>query len=234
MNNEFDIELLGSINYGAAWDLQKQLVEERTNDPALTNKLLLLEHPHTYTLGRHGDESNLIYDEPTRAEKGIELYHVDRGGDITYHGPGQLVGYPILNLEQQYGRGIGRVRSYVYDLEETLIQTMAAFSVHAQRFEGFRGVWVDDQGELKKIAAIGVYVNRKGISSHGFALNVCTDLAFFQGIIPCGIDDHGVTSMELQLERVISVQEVIPQLIETFAAVFGFEIQSEGIPYVYH
>ncbi len=234
MNNELAIERLGSINYGTAWDLQKELVEQRTNNPDLPQKLLLLEHPHTYTLGRHGDESNLIYDEPTRAEKGIELYHVDRGGDITYHGPGQLVGYPILNLEKQYGRGIGRIRSYVYDIEETLIQTMAAFSIDAQRFEGFRGVWVADQGELKKIAAVGVYVNRKGISSHGFALNVCTDLTYFQGIVPCGIDDHGVTSMARQTGREISVQDVIPQLTETFATVFGFETQFEGIPHVYH
>jgi lipoate-protein ligase B len=233
MNNELDIEYLGQIDYAAAWDKQKELVAARSDDPELPQKLLLLEHPHTYTLGRHGGESNLIFDQETRDRWGISLYHVDRGGDVTYHGPGQLVGYPILYLGKQYGRGIGRIRAYVSDLEHVLIRTLAAFDLDARRLEGFRGVWVEGEGELAKIAAIGVYVNKFGISSHGFALNVQPDLAYFSGIIPCGIADHGVTSMSEMLGRDVTIDEVLPPLLESFSTVFNLAIQPEGIPYAH-
>lgn len=233
MGKHLDIERLGLIDYGQAWDLQKELVAARSEDPDLPQKLLLLEHPHTYTLGRHGGEDNLLFNEQERQERGIALYHVDRGGDITYHGPGQLVGYPILYLGQQYGRGIGRIRSYVSDLETVLIQTLATFDINARLLEGFRGVWLEHSGDIRKIAAIGVYVNKLGISSHGFALNVCTDLSYFDGIVPCGINDHGVTSMSAVLGRDITIEEVIPRIIDSFAEIFGFTIQLEGIPYVH-
>ena len=233
MIKQLDVELLGLIDYGKAWDLQKELVAARSEDPDLPQKLLLLQHPHTYTLGRHGGEDNLLFNEQERQERGIALFRVDRGGDITYHGPGQLVGYPILYLGQQYGRGIGRIRSYVSDLETVLIQTLATFDINARLLEGFRGVWLEQSGELRKIAAIGVYVNRLGISSHGFALNVHTDLSYFDGIVPCGINDHGVTSMSAVLDRDITIEEVIPRINESFAEIFGFTIQLEGIPYVH-
>ncbi len=227
-------EFLGRVDYGAAWELQKTLVAERMSDPALPHRLLLLEHPHTYTLGRSANESNLLLDEAGLAARGITVYHVDRGGDITYHGPGQLVGYPILYLEPLYGRGIGRIRAYVSDLEEILINTLAAFGISAGRFAGFRGVWVDGPAGLNKIAAIGVYVNNSGISSHGFALNVHTDLSYFQGIVPCGIDDHGVTSMSAELGRAVTFDEVMPNLIEQFGRVFGLQLSAQGIPYEHH
>ena len=139
----------------------------------------------------------------------------------------------ILYLGQQYGRGIGRIRSYVSDLETVLIQTLATFDINARLLEGFRGVWLEQSGELRKIAAIGVYVNRLGISSHGFALNVHTDLSYFDGIVPCGINDHGVTSISAVLDRDITIEEVIPRIKESFAEIFGFTIQLEGIPYVH-
>lgn len=233
MTKLLDIDYLGRVDYGAAWDLQKELVAAREADPELPPKLLLLEHPPTYTLGRSADEGNLVFDAATREEKGIALYHVDRGGDVTYHGPGQLVGYPILYLGDLYGQGIGRIRSYVNELEEVLIQTLISFGIPALRFDGFRGVWVEEMGELNKLAAIGVYVNRQGISSHGFALNVNTDLAYFQGIIPCGIDDHDVTSMSHFLNRRVSFEEVMPVLIDIFSSRFGFTPQPEGISYAY-
>jgi lipoyl(octanoyl) transferase len=235
MSKNLDVDLLGRIEYGRAWNLQKELVAARTEDPSLPATLLLLEHPHTYTLGRHGDENNLLFDERTREEKGIALYRVDRGGDITYHGPGQLVGYPILYLAEQYGRGIGRIRSYVSDLETVLIQTLATFDIKARLYDGFRGVWVEEAGDLRKIAAIGVYVNRRGISSHGFALNIHTDLAYFDGIVPCGIDDHGVTSMSALLGRHVTFEELIPVFIDLFAARFSLNIQEpEGFLYAHN
>lgn len=231
MNNTALIQpaFLGRVEYGAAWELQKALVAAHTADPDLPHKLLLLEHPPTYTLGRHANEGNLLLNEEQLAELGITVYHVDRGGDITYHGPGQLVGYPILYLERLYGRGVGRIRAYVSDLEDVLINTLATFNISAARFEGYRGVWVDGADGPNKIAAIGVYVNNNGISSHGFALNVHTDLSYFEGIVPCGIDDHGVTSISAQLGRTVTFDEVMPAIITEFGRVFGLEPVSEGM-----
>jgi lipoyl(octanoyl) transferase len=232
MKQELDIDYLGRIDYGRAWELQKELVEARTADPDLPDKLLLLEHPHTYTLGRHGGDENLIYSEDERREKGIALYHVDRGGDVTYHGPGQLVGYPILNLKRRFGKGIGRTRRYVAGIETVLLRALKTFDIDAQLYDGFRGVWVEEENGLNKIAAIGVYVNRMGISSHGFALNVNPDLAYFEGIIPCGIQDHGVTSMSRILDRQILIEDVLASISQAFTAVFDYEPQSEGTLYV--
>lgn len=233
MHDQLDIEWLGRMDYGAAWDLQKELVASRTADPALPHKLLLLEHPPTYTLGRSGDEANLLLDEQARAACGVSLYRVDRGGDITYHGPGQLVAYPILHLERLYGRGIGRVRRYVCDLEEVLIRTLAAFNIPARRVDGLRGVWVAERDELNKIAAIGVHVNRSGVSSHGIALNAATDLSYFQGIVPCGIADHGVTSMSAYLGHAVTVEDVLPVYSQVFSDHFGLTTQQEGMQYAH-
>ncbi len=233
MNNQLDVELLGRIDYGQAWELQEKLVAARTADLDLPHKLLLLEHPPTYTLGRHGDAANLLLDEDQREKKGIALFRVDRGGDITYHGPGQLVAYPILYLGRLYGRGIGRIRRYVSGLEEILIQSLAAFGLLSRRVQGLRGVWVDGGGEVNKIAAVGVHVNRAGVSNHGIALNVRTDLSYFQGIIPCGINDHGVTSMSAMLGREVTLEEVMPVFIENFARHFDLVANHEGIQHAY-
>jgi len=222
MTAYLQIEPLGLVDYLEAWELQKELAALREHNPQQADRLLLLEHPHTYTLGRHGDENNLVFDAAQRSEKGIALYRVDRGGDVTYHGPGQLVGYPILSLTDLYGRGVGRIRSYVSDIETMLIDTLTAFDIPARRFEGFRGVWVEEEGQLNKIAAIGVYVNRAGIASHGFALNIATNLDYFAGIVPCGIDDHGVTSMNRYLGAALSLDDVIPTLTRNFCRVFDY------------
>jgi lipoate-protein ligase B len=192
-----EVARLGRVPYRQAWELQRQLVAERQADRG-TDRLLLLEHPPVYTLGRRADVANLLLDAEQRATRGIEVVEVDRGGDITYHGPGQLVGYPILRLA-----GTRDVVDYVRALEEVLLRTLAVLEVPARRVDGLTGVWV---GEAK-IAAIGVRVASGGGTSHGFALNVAPDLADFAGIVPCGIRDRGVCSLaslgvEVSLEDV--------------------------------
>jgi lipoyl(octanoyl) transferase len=136
-----------------------------------------------------------------------------------------------LNIKRRYGKGIGRIRNYVGDIEAVLLGALGAFDIEACLYEGFRGVWVEESRVLNKIAAIGVYVNRMGISSHGFALNVNPDLAYFEGIIPCGIQDHGVTSMSRVLKRGISIEDVLPQIIQSFTTGFNYDLQPEGILY---
>ncbi len=217
----------GQVAYDAAWDWQKSLVAERTENPALADKFLLLEHPHTYTLGRRGDIANLLWDEATLAERGVSVHRVDRGGDITYHGPGQLVGYPILNLERLGRHGLSRIKAYVHDIEEMLIQALVPFGIEARRYDGYTGVWVEEPDGLNKIAAIGIHINNRGITSHGFALNVAPDLAYFSGIVPCGIQNHGVTSMEKVLARPFPLTDVIPHIITAFEQVFKTKIETK-------
>ncbi len=224
-----NIEWAGQVQYDAAWEWQKALVAERTDDPDLAGKILLLEHPPTYTLGRNGRLENLLWDKITLAEQGFTLHHTDRGGDITYHGPGQIVAYPILNLHHIYERfGLSRVALYVRDLEEVVIQTLTHYDIDGLRYKGNRGVWVETGNGLSKIAAIGVRVNRKGITSHGFALNVSTNLTHFDGIIPCGIQDHGMTSIEAFLGTAIPLTEIIPHLSEAFGNVLGVKKVNSG------
>jgi lipoyl(octanoyl) transferase len=175
---------LGTVPYGQAWDLQRRLVAQRQDGGQDT--LLLLEHPRVYTLGKRADRSNVLLDDAELARRGIEVVAVDRGGDVTYHGPGQLVGYPILRLA-----GTRAVVDYVRALEEILLRTLARFGVTGERSPGYTGVWVGEE----KVAAIGVRVTSGGVTSHGFALNVTTDLGDFAGIVPCGISDRGVCSL---------------------------------------
>lgn len=217
-----DIEWHGRLDYQTAWDLQNRLADERKKDPDLPGKLLLLEHPPTYTLGRNGHIENLLLSKEDLALRGIGLFRVERGGDITYHGPGQLVGYPILNLRQVYdGFGLGRVREYVSDLEEVLIQTVARFGIIGRCHPTHRGVWVETpDNSLAKIAAIGVRISG-GISSHGFALNVDPDLNYFDGIIPCGIQEYGVTSIAAEIGHDVTIEEVLPCLTAAFETVFA-------------
>lgn len=216
------INWLGCIDYAAAWEQQKALVEQISRSPEQVGELLLLEHPPTYTLGRNGHQENLLLDEAELKAQGISFYQVDRGGDITYHGPGQLVGYPILNLKQVYKNyGLGYVRRYVDDLEEMLILTLARFGLDGQRLENHRGVWLATDQGLAKAAAIGVRISSGGISSHGFALNVDPKMAHFRGIVPCGITDHGVTSMAEQLGRPVTIEEVRSEVAAAFRLVFS-------------
>ena len=227
-----EVEWAGRVDYDVAWDWQKALVAERMESPDLVDKLLLLEHPHTYTLGRRGRLENLLWDEATLAERGASVHRVDRGGDITYHGPGQLVGYPILNLNHLGRYGLSRIKAYVRDIEEMLIQAIAPLGIDGQRYEGFIGVWVNTPDGLEKIAAIGVYINNRGITSHGFALNVATDLSYFAGIVPCGIDDHGVTSVAKVLGSSFHTTDLIPHVITAFEQVFQVKTRLEEMPNV--
>lgn len=224
-----EVEWAGQVDYDVAWEWQKSLVAERTESSDLVDKLLLLEHPHTYTLGRRGKMENLLWDKATLAERGVSIHRVDRGGDITYHGPGQLVGYPILNLAHLGRYGLSRIKAYVHDLEEMLIQAIAPLGITGQRYDEFTGVWVDSPRGSEKIAAIGVHINNRGITSHGFALNVATNLSFFAGIIPCGIADHGVTSMEKVLGSPLLTTDLIPHIITAFEQVFQVETKREEI-----
>ncbi|MFN2526618.1 MAG: lipoyl(octanoyl) transferase LipB [Actinomycetota bacterium] len=200
---------LGSIDYAEAWALQRELFLARL-DGDIDDSIILLEHPPTYTLGRRALPEDVVYGERQRAARGIALYKVDRGGRATYHGPGQLVGYPILALGDRYD-----VTSYLRKLEAALIKTAAELGVAAARDPEHTGVWVG----RNKLAAIGVKITR-GITMHGFALNVSTDLSMFRGIVPCGLEDRWVTSIEAEGGRKPSLKEVAAIAARHVAEVF--------------
>jgi lipoyl(octanoyl) transferase len=203
----------GSVDYAAAWAWQRELFLARLDDDR-GDSLVLLEHPPTYTLGRRALEDDLVYGEAERSARGIATYKVDRGGRATYHGPGQLVGYPIMALGERYD-----VISYLRKLEEALIHTASDLGVSAQRDEHHTGVWVGND----KIGAIGVKITR-GISMHGFAFNVTTDLDMFGGIVPCGIKDRWVTSVEALTGNRHSVKEVAAIAADHVAEVFARDL----------
>ena len=211
-----EVRRLGTIGYQAALDLQAQLVERRKQG-LIPDQLLLLEHPPVITLGvrTRSDRSHVLESEAALAAKGVGLFETGRGGDVTYHGPGQLVGYPIVDLKPDRCD----VHRYVRDLEEVLIRAVDAFGVRAGRIEGLTGIWVGDQ----KLAAIGVRISR-WVTSHGFALNVNTDLSHFGLIVPCGITDKGVTSLERLLGHALPMDEVAETVARQFAALFSAEL----------
>jgi lipoyl(octanoyl) transferase len=204
------VERLGLVEYGRAWELQRRLVEACREDGRA--RLLLLEHPHTYTIGPRGRPEHVLLTDDALAGRGATVHRVDRGGDVTYHGPGQLVGYPILDL-RQWHQG---PNWYVRSLEQTLIDTLATFGIAAERKPGCVGVWVDEA----KIASIGVRVSR-GITSHGFALNVAPDLDYFAHIVPCGLSGVRVTSMAEALGSAPAMDDVMDAVERTFGDVFG-------------
>ncbi|MGK7311404.1 MAG: lipoyl(octanoyl) transferase LipB [Candidatus Longimicrobiales bacterium M2_2A_002] len=213
-----DVRRLGRMAYADGLALQEELVAARRAGE-IPDTLLLLEHPHVITLGSSSDTSHVLLDDGERRLMGIELFETGRGGDVTYHGPGQLVGYPILDLKPDRKD----LHRYVRDLEEALIRMLAGCGVDADRKEGLTGVWVGDE----KVAAIGVRVSSGWITSHGFALNVSTDLRFFDAIVPCGITDHGVTSMEALLGRTLDLDEVGDRVVAAMADVFGRRVTRE-------
>ncbi|HUF13814.1 MAG TPA: lipoyl(octanoyl) transferase LipB [Longimicrobiales bacterium] len=219
-SGELQVRRLGTVSYGEALELQARLVAKRRAG-AIPDQLLLLEHPHVITLGTSSHSDHVLLDESERRLLGIELFETGRGGDVTYHGPGQLVGYPILDLKPDRCD----LHRYVRDLEGALIEALAHFGIGAERREGLTGAWV---GEAK-VAAIGVRVSSGWITSHGFALNVGTDLGFFDAIIPCGIRDHGVTSIERLLGRQVAMEEVETAVAEAFAPVFARRIIEETL-----
>ncbi|MCC6616031.1 MAG: lipoyl(octanoyl) transferase LipB [Anaerolineae bacterium] len=206
---------LGRMDYAEAWALQNALADARGRDE-IPDRLLLVEHPHTYTFGSAVHEENLLLDEAQLRARGIAVFRSDRGGDITYHGPGQLVGYPILKLASAQGMLRADVIGYVRGLETLIIQALADFGVEAGVVPGLTGVWVGDE----KIAAIGVRVTARTVTKHGFAINLNTDLSYFGGIIPCGIHDKGVTSLAVLRGSPIDRASFAETLIGHFGDIF--------------
>lgn len=222
---------LGRMPYAEAWDYQELLLQAnvqvksriRSGEPGeTTHYLLLVEHPPVYTLGKSGHEENVLLTESERDARGIHFFHTNRGGDITYHGPGQIVGYPILDLEK-FGTDIGK---YLRNLEEVIIRTLAIYGIRGERSKGETGVWITPgiPGQARKIAALGVRCSR-WITMHGFAFNVNTDLSYFDGIIPCGIRDKQVSSLRRELGRSMDIEEVKKYLKMQFEAVFQASLQ---------
>ncbi len=218
-SRELEVQCLGVVPYREALALQADLVTDRRSGE-VPDQLLLLEHPHVITLGTGSSAEHVLADQARRAELGVELFEAGRGGDVTYHGPGQLVGYPILDLKPDHRD----LLAYLRDLETMLIAAVGELGVRAARIPGLTGVWVDD----RKVAAIGVRVSSGWITSHGFALNVSSDLSYYDTIVPCGVADRSVTSVSEELDRLVGVEEVIPVVLESFASVFGRNIRVGG------
>ena len=227
---------LGAIAYSEAWDFQTSLFEKtlaiktsnRNLSPDLQqptdNYLLFCEHPHVYTLGKSGKESNLLLKDEELSAINATYYHINRGGDITYHGPGQVVGYPIFDLDNFFTD----IHKYMRALEEIIIRTVAVYGVKAGRIAGLTGVWVDHENErtTRKICAFGVRASR-WVTMHGFALNVNTDLNYFNHIIPCGISDKAVTSLQKETGQIIPMEDVSAILKQNFVDVFGLVMKEE-------
>jgi lipoyl(octanoyl) transferase len=230
--NEVAFIDLGNIEYGRAWDLQESYMKrgldiksarfhnEPLGEQDIKHYLLVCQHPHVYTLGKSGFMENLLINDERMKDLNVTFYKTNRGGDITYHGPGQMVAYPVLDLEQ-YFTDLGR---YMRSLEEAIILTLKEYGIESGRLKGSTGVWLDaDNANARKICAMGVKSSR-WITIHGLALNINTDLQFFNYIVPCGIVDKGVTSMAKELGRAIDEEEVKKIFVEKFAEVFESEI----------
>ena len=216
---------IGTTEYAFAWDLQKTLHDERVSGN-IPDTILLTEHFNTYTIGKSGGDDHLLATEDELREGNVSVFRIDRGGDITYHGPGQIVCYPIIDLNNYYLD----IHRYMRDLEEVVIRTLQHYGINAHREPEYTGVWV----ESEKICAIGVKVSR-WVTMHGFAFNVNTDLSYFGRIIPCGIFHKGVTSLSQLLEKNINISEAKKVVAEKFAEVFQTEIDSAGFEqYVEH
>jgi lipoyl(octanoyl) transferase len=244
----FDVLDLGLIEYEAAWKLQDQYAAEIAEGKRPPT-LLLLEHPHVYTFGRRGKQQNLLWGESQLKEKGIAIHWVDRGGDVTYHGPGQLVGYPLIPLTPlPFSQGAGdkdegRIPQadyvgYVRKLEQVLIVALARLGLAAGQRSGLTGVWIqadvhsrcprckpEDRKKPAKIAAIGVKVDARGVSRHGFALNVNPDMDYWEGIIACGLEDEPIVSLADLFPEPPAMEHVKQEVIAAFSEVFGFEVK---------
>ncbi len=218
----------GLVDYGEAWDKQRKLWNEVKESKFSTpekkstiNYLVFCEHPHVYTLGKSGHDENLLIPDNLLAKIGAKYFHIDRGGDITYHGPGQIVGYPIIDLDN-FGLG---VKYYIHSIEEAIIRFLRHYDIEATRLEGATGVWLDAHTpKARKICAIGVKVSR-WITMHGFAFNVNTDLNYFSYINPCGFTDKGVTSMAKELGHPLDFEAIKSELVAEFESVFGHNIE---------
>ncbi|WP_422860911.1 lipoyl(octanoyl) transferase LipB [Flagellimonas sp. S174] len=237
MNKKVILENLGYKDYKETWDYQEELfkgildtkIANRRNGSELEtpNYFLFVEHPHVYTLGKSGDINNLLVDEKALQEKNATFYKINRGGDITYHGPGQVVGYPILDLDNFFTD----IHKYLRFLEEMVILTLAEYGLKAERSNGETGVWLDVGTPFaRKICAMGVRASR-WVTMHGFALNVNTDLGYFDMMIPCGIKDKAVTSLNVELgKQEVDMEEVRQKLLRHFQSLFEAEIAKEKAP----
>lgn len=215
---------LGLIRYSAAFEVQERLVAARKTG-AIVNVLLLCEHPHVITVGRNGNRAHLLASQNVLRQKNVELQETNRGGDITYHGPGQIVGYPVLDLA-----GFRKdVRWYVRSLEEVMIRASAELGIAAGREPGKIGVWAGEAERSEKLGAIGVHLSR-WVTSHGFAYNVSTDLRYFDLIVPCGIVGRKATSLEKLLGRSVPSTEIAASLTRQFGEVFGLQMQKSSLP----
>lgn len=232
MNKQIIVKDLGDKDYKETWDYQESLFEEivelkrknraENTDLPTPNYFLFVEHPHVYTLGKSGHIENLLIDEAALAKKGATFYKINRGGDITYHGPGQIVGYPIIDLENFFTD----IHKYLRSLEEVIIRTLADYGIKGERSEGETGVWLDVGTPFaRKICAMGVRASR-WVTMHGFALNVNTDLGYFDNIIPCGIRGKAVTSLNVELSKEkVDTEEVKIYILKHFEEIFGVSIK---------
>lgn len=220
---------LGVKDYKETWDLQESIfqsvidqkirIRNGQSTDSTQNYLLFVEHPHVYTLGKSGDRNNLLLDQDSLHEKDATYYEINRGGDITYHGPGQLVAYPIFDLDHFFSD----IHKYLRYLEEAVINVLAHYGIKGERFDGFTGVWIDsDKPTARKICAMGVKSSR-WVTMHGIGFNINSDLSYFSNIVPCGIEDKAVTSMERELGRKVDMDEVKSILKEKLAEQFGYE-----------
>lgn len=233
LNKKIIFSDLGLKDYQPAWDMQEAYLAEIVNLKIANrnlvenlikptpNYLLFCEHPHVYTLGKSGLETHLLLNDKQLEAAEAQFFKTNRGGDITYHGPGQLVGYPLIDLENFFTD----IHQYLRYLEEAIINTCAYFGIKAGRINGLTGVWLDFEGgpNPRKICALGVKTSR-WVTMHGFALNVNTNLAYFENIIPCGINDKAVTSIEAELGKKIQMEEVKKVLLQKLIDIFGFEL----------
>jgi lipoyl(octanoyl) transferase len=217
---------LGWIDYNVAWQVQKQLFQqavqhkiEKTEDPVSKHTLVVCEHPHVYTFGKSSDKKNLLLSKEELAKRNIQVYQIERGGDITYHGPGQLVVYPVFDIESLK---VG-VKEFVYWVEECIIMTLKGYGIESERISGRIGIWIGKgTPRERKVAAIGIKCSRF-ITMHGLALNVDTDLSLFDNIIPCGIADKEVTSMQKEIGRAIDIVDVKNRLVKEFSTTFDIK-----------
>ena len=219
-------EDLGIIDYKKAWDYQEELHQEIADiksgkiNKEKINRIIFCEHPHVFTIGRSGKDNNLLINDSILSSINATYYRINRGGDITYHGPGQIVGYPIFDLEQfKFG-----VKNYIFKLEQSIIKALKEYDIYAKRFIGATGVWIDSdiKTRLRKICAIGIRIS-KYITMHGFALNVNTDLKYFNYINPCGYTDKGVTSIKKEVGHTLAIEEVKKKILKHI--INEFEIQ---------
>ena len=230
LNKKVKVHDLGLIDYKKAWDYQAELFQRAVDrkiylrehpeiEESTENYLVLCSHPHVYTLGKSGEEKNLLLSTDDLALKKIEYYKINRGGDITYHGPGQVVGYPILDLDNFFTD----VHKYLRFLEEAIIRTLADYGLQGHRMDGLTGVWLDPQGSPRKICALGVKMSR-WVTMHGFAFNVNVDLDYFKYIIPCGIEDKAVTSLQKELNQELDLSSVQQKVLHHLSEIFEMRL----------